>query len=42
MDADLVLLDKDLNVKLTMVSGETVYSELPIKKESEVRSQKSE
>jgi N-acetylglucosamine-6-phosphate deacetylase len=28
MDADLVLLDKDLNVKLTMVSGEIVYSEL--------------
>jgi len=28
MDADLVLLDQDLNVKLTMVGGEVVYSNL--------------
>ncbi|MCL6610253.1 MAG: N-acetylglucosamine-6-phosphate deacetylase [Peptococcaceae bacterium] len=28
MDADLVLLDKDLNVRLTMAGGEIVYSSL--------------
>ncbi|MFZ5646797.1 MAG: N-acetylglucosamine-6-phosphate deacetylase [Bacillota bacterium] len=28
MDADIVLLDKDLNVKLTMVNGEVVYNRL--------------
>jgi N-acetylglucosamine-6-phosphate deacetylase len=28
MDADIVLLDRKLNVKLTMVQGELVYSEL--------------
>lgn len=29
MDADIVLMDRDLNIKLTMVMGEVVYSDLP-------------
>lgn len=38
MDADIVLLDKDLNVKLTMVNGEVVYNRLaPLQSKGEAR-----